>query len=195
MRALLTCDTALAHAVVAEDDRIDACYAESYQALLSVLALQAPVAGDLRLVVALLHAIRSIERMGDQCVTIAKLALREAPVGASDAPLGERIARMAQIVGGEVAQAKEAFAARSAPLAESLVERDHEVNLLNREIFRRAVELGADPVLRESAMRMTLVARGLERIGDSAVDIGEQAAYVVTGRFREFSDASHAPAG
>jgi phosphate transport system protein len=194
MRALLTADAALAADVVAGDDRLDACYVETHHALLSVLALQAPVAGDLRLVVALLHAIRSIERMGDQCVTIAKLALREAPDALRDEQLRQRIARMAEIVRGEVEQAREAFARRSATQAERLVELDRDVNALNREVFGRAVAIGGDPDLREMGMRMTLVARALERIGDNAVDIGEQAAYVVTGRFREFSDASHAPA-
>ncbi len=67
---------------------------------------------------------------------------------------------------------------------------DREINRLNREIFRLAIEIGDDPDTREWAMHMTLVARALERIGDNAVDIGEQVAFVVTGLFREFSDSS-----
>jgi phosphate transport system protein len=76
-------------------------------------------------------------------------------------------------------------------LAEDLARRDREGNLLNRAIFKRAVEIGDDGELREWAMHMILVARCLERFGDNAVDIGEQTAFVVTGLFREFSDASH----
>ena len=194
MDALMLRDTARAADVVAGDDRIDAHYLATHQALLALLALQAPVASDLRLVAALLHVIRCVERMGDQCVTVAKMV----PLAAAGSPIDEhllkRIARMGELVRAEVLQAKRAFAAHAPKLAEELVERDIEVNALNREIFRRAVEIGGDPALREWAMRMALVARCLERIGDNAVDIGEQAAFVVTGSFREFSDASHARA-
>jgi phosphate transport system protein len=89
-----------------------------------------------------------------------------------------------------VAQSKQAFALRDADLAEDLVRQDAEINRLNREIFSRAVEIGDHQDLREWASYMMLVARALERIGDNAVDIGEQTAFVVTGLFREFSDAS-----
>jgi phosphate transport system protein len=191
MDALLRRDVDLAETVVADDDHIDAHYIATHQALLALLALQAPVAGDLRLVAALLHVIRSVERMGDQCVTVAKM-VPLTPVGSPTDPLLlKRIARMAELVRAEAGQAKRAFAAHAARLAEEIIERDREVNALNREIFRRAVEIGGDAGLREWAMRMALVARCLERVGDNAVDICEQAAFVVTGRFREFSDASH----
>ena len=191
MDALLRRDPELAAAVVADDDRIDEHYLATHQALLALLALQAPVAGDLRLVAALLHVIRSVERMGDQCVTIAKMVPLTPADAPTDALLVKRIGRMAELVRDEVGQAKRAFAAHASRLAEEIVERDREVNALNREIFRRAVEIGGDPRLREWAMRMALIARCLERLGDNAVDICEQAAFVVTGRFREFSDASH----
>ena len=67
---------------------------------------------------------------------------------------------------------------------------DQKINRLNRDCFQRAVQIGDDADVREWAMSMLLVARALERIGDNAVDIGEQVAFVVTGLFREFSDAS-----
>jgi phosphate transport system protein len=98
---------------------------------------------------------------------------------------------MGELVRAEVLEAKHAFEAREAQLAEELERLDRGVNALNREVFGRAVEIGEDPALRDWAMRMALTARCLERIGDNAVDVGEQAAFVVTGRFREFSDASH----
>ena len=66
-------DVELAQMVIADDDRVDGRYLEVHQGILSLLALQAPVAGDLRLVAALLHVIMHVERMGDQCVNIAKL--------------------------------------------------------------------------------------------------------------------------
>jgi phosphate transport system protein len=97
---------------------------------------------------------------------------------------------MGQFARSEVVQAKSAFAARDVALAENLVREDRDVNRLNREIFQMALEAGDDYDTREWAMHMTLVARAFERIGDNAVDIGEQTAFVVTGLFREFSDSS-----
>lgn len=190
LEALMTHDDELASIVVADDDRIDGRYLETHQAILSLLALQAPVAGDLRVVAALLHVIRHIERMGDQCVTIAKLVPLDGREPRTDRELLALIARMGAHVRAQTLHAKRAFAAREVPLAEELVELDRDVNSLNREIFTRAVAIGDDAELREWAMHMTLVARCLERIGDNAVDIGEQTAFIVTGLFREFSDAS-----
>src|SRR6266576_1410061 len=73
LEALEHVDVELAELVISDDDRVDGRYLEVHQGILSLLALQAPVAGDLRLVAALLHTIKHIERMGDQCVNIAKL--------------------------------------------------------------------------------------------------------------------------
>src|SRR5204863_8695437 len=103
----------------------------------------------------------------------------------------EALARMGACARSEVAQCKAAFATRAVDLAEDLVRQDRDINRLNREIFRMAIEIGDDPDTREWAMHMILAARALERIGDNAVDIGEQVAFVVTGLFREFSDSSH----
>jgi phosphate transport system protein len=191
LEALQHQDIELAAMVVADDDRIDGRYLEVHQGLLSLLALQAPVAGDLRVVAALLHVIKAAERMGDQCVNIAKLL----PVVGTDPPeptMRDQILRIGAVARNEVWQAKQAFQLRDVGLAEDLVTRDAEVNRLNREVFRGAVEAGTDADRREWAMTMTLIARAIERIGDNAVDIGEQVAFVVTGLFREFSDASHA---
>ena len=179
--------------VIADDDRIDGRYLEVHQGILSLLALQAPVAGDLRLVAALLHVIKHIERMGDQCVNIAKLI----PLAGHEPPGRRRGARRASSRMGAArplrgrCSAKRRSPPRDVELAEDLVRQDREINRLNREIFRCAIEIGDDPDTREWAMHMMLVARALERIGDNAVDIGEQVAFVVTGLFREFSDASH----
>ena len=191
LEALEHQDVELASFIIADDDRIDGRYMEVHQGILSLLALQAPVAGDLRVVAALLHVIRHVERMGDQCVTIAKLI----PLSGHEPPVRQevlsRLLRMGQCARAEVVQAKRAFAERDVALAEDLVRQDQEINQLNREIFQLAIEVGTDVDTREWAMHMTLVARALERIGDNAVDIGEQTAFVVTGLFREFSDSSH----
>jgi phosphate transport system protein len=191
LEALEHQDIELASIVVNDDDRIDGRFLEVHQGILSLLALQAPVAGDLRTVAALLHVIKHAERMGDQCVNIAKVMPLVGTEPPSDGELLERIFRMGRLARSEVAQAKQAFTLRDVSLAHDLVRQDEEINALNREVFRRAVEIGVDEDTREWAMTMMLVARALERIGDNAVDIGEQVAFVVTGLFREFSDASH----
>jgi phosphate transport system protein len=191
IEALEQHDVELAGFVVADDDRIDGRYLEVHQGLLSLMALQAPVAGDLRVVAALLHVIKHIERMGDQCVNIAKLVPLDGFEPPEDAEILASVRRMAELVKGLIVQARLAFARRDTALAEDLVRRDDDVDLLNRAIFRRALDIGDDPDVREWAMHMTFVGRGLERIGDNAVDVGEQAAFVATGLFREFADASH----
>jgi phosphate transport system protein len=191
MEALEHVDVELAALVISDDDRVDGRYLEVHQGILSLLALQAPVAGDLRLVAALLHVIRSVERMGDQCVNVAKVI----PLSGNEPPVrGEildRLLEMGRHARAEILQARRCFAERDVAMAEDLVRADGDVNRINRELFRMAVEIGDDIDTREWAMHMTLVARALERIGDNAVDIGEQTAFVVTGLFREFSDSSH----
>jgi phosphate transport system protein len=190
LEALHHRDIELAAIVIADDDRIDGRYLEVHQGILSLLALQAPVASDLRVVAALLHVIKHAERMGDQCVNIAKLLPitgHEPPV---DAEILANVEKMGALARSEVSQAKQAFLLRDVALAEDLVRQDEEINQLNKECFHRAVQIGNDPDVREWAMTMMLVARAMERIGDNAVDVGEQVAFVVSGLFREFSDAS-----
>jgi phosphate transport system protein len=184
-------DVELASMVIADDDRIDGRYLEVHQGVLSLLALQAPVAGDLRLVAALLHIIKHIERMGDQCVNMAKLVPLAGHEPPADAEILDLIARMGAQARQLVIQCGQAFERRDVEMARDLVRQDDEIDRLNREVFRRALEVGDDPDQREWGMHMMLVARCIERIGDNAVDIGEQCAFVVTGLFREFEDASH----
>ena len=188
LEALQHRDIELAQMVIADDDRIDGRYLEVHQGILSLLARQSPVATDLRIVAALLHCIRCIERMGDQCVNIAKLV----PLSGHDAPKDkdtlDAIERMGQLARSEVSQAKNALRTRNVDLAQDLVRQDAEINRLNRAIFKRAVEIGDDLELREWGMFMILVARCLERVGDNAVEIAEQVVFVVTGLFREMAD-------
>jgi phosphate transport system protein len=190
LEALAHQDVELAALVIADDDRIDGRYLEVHQGILSLLARQAPVAGDLRLVAALLHVIVRIERMGDQCVNICK----QLPLSGHEPPTQPEIIalllRMGEIARSEVSQARRSFADRDVGLAADLVRQDREVNQIQREIFRLAIDIGDDIDTREWAMHMTLVARCLERIGDNAVDVGEQTTFVVTGLFREFPGTS-----
>ncbi len=184
-------DVELATMVVADDDRIDGRYLEVHQGILSLLARQAPVATDLRIVAALLHMIRCIERMGDQCVNIAKLVPLSGYESPKDKEILDAIERMGQLARSQVVQIKEAFAGRNVALAKDLVRQDAEINRLNRSIFRRAVDVGDDLDMREWAMFMILVARCLERIGDNTVDIAEQIVFVVTGLFRELAESAN----
>jgi phosphate transport system protein len=183
-------DVELAEMIIAEDDRLDGRYLEVHQAVLSLLALQAPVAGDLRLVAAVLHLIKHVERMGDQCVNVAKLI----PITGWEPPVDDQllamVLRMGRAARAEVRQCQQAFRGRDLELAQDIVRQDREVNRLNREVFRRAIDIGDDADVREWAMAMVMVARAFERVGDNAVDVGEQVAFVVTGLFREFGDAS-----
>jgi phosphate transport system protein len=191
MEAVQHQDMELAELVIADDDRIDGRYLEVHQAILTLLATQAPVATDLRLISALLHVMHSIERMGDQCVNISKVI----PLTGHDAPVHDEMVERILLMGKQgrsmLSQAKKAFEGRDVELARDLVRQDDLIDNLNKECFQMAVQVGDDQDVREWAMTMMLVARALERIGDNAVDIGEQVAFVVTGLFREFEDASH----
>ena len=191
LEAIEHSDVELAEMVIADDDRIDGRYLEVHQSILTLLATQQPVATDLRLISALLHVMKSIERMGDQCVNIAKVI----PLAGNEPPRDEEmitdIVTMGQQAKSLVAQAKTGFATRDVELSRDLVRQDDVIDNLNRRCFARAIEIGDDVDDREWGITMMLVARALERIGDNAVDIGEQTAFVVTGLFREFEDASH----
>ena len=184
-------DVELAQLVIADDDRIDGRYLEVHQALITLLATQSPVATDLRLIAALLHVLKNVERMGDQCVNVCKLI----PLTGNEPPADEQMVKLILTMGKQtrtlISQSKRAFEERNVEMARDLVRQDDVVDNLNRDCFRLALELGDDPDRREWAMTMLLAARAIERIGDNAVDIGEQVAFVVTGLFREFEDASH----
>ena len=184
-------DVELAQLVIADDDRIDGRYLEVHQALITLLATQSPVATDLRLISALLHVIKSVERMGDQCVNICKLIPLSGHEPPADQEMLSRILMMGRQVRTMIAQSKRSFLTRDVEMARDLVRQDDVVDNLNRECFHLALEIGDDADRREWAMTMMLAARALERIGDNAVDIGEQVAFIVTGLFREFEDASH----
>jgi phosphate transport system protein len=184
-------DVELAQIVVNDDDRIDGRYLEVHQGLITLLATQSPVATDLRLISALLHVLKNVERMGDQSVNICKMI----PLSGNEPPSDEEMIKLIITMGRQartlISQSKRAFSERDVDMARDLVRQDDVVDNLNRECFRLALEIGDDADRREWAMTMLLAARAIERIGDNAVDVGEQVAFVVTGLFQEFEDASH----
>jgi phosphate transport system protein len=187
--ALRTQDVELCDEVIAYDDEIDAHYLAIEKNVEIVIARQTPVAGDLRLVLALLHCGLHLERMGDQCVTIAKLTKISSHLGTrqevvdSLVDMGERCAEMAKV-------SLDAFAGRDVVGARALQGLDELVDRANRQVFQEVLGYVNDPEALEWGMRQITVARCFERIGDNAVDIGEQTAFFVTGEFAEFTDAS-----
>jgi phosphate transport system protein len=192
VEAVVTQDIELATMVIESDDRIDGRYLDVNQGLLNLIALQAPVASDLRVIAALLSTSNHVERMGDLAVNVAKTVSISGETAPIDAQMLNLIERMGLQVHSQIEQAKQALANRDAKLAEHLVIEDDVIDDLNKEVFRRAIEIGTDEDRREWAILMVLIGRHLERIGDNTVDIGEQTAFVVTGEFREFTDASSA---
>jgi phosphate transport system protein len=183
-------DAELADEVIAFDDEIDQRYFAIQEGIQSLLARQTPVAVDLRLVLAMLHANLHLERMGDYCVTIAKLTKLVADVE-PDENLVQAFEEMGQRAEEMIRIALDSFQRRDLEDASSLVELDELIDRANRRAVERVLDLGGDQTMREWGLRMLLVSRCLERIGDHAVDIGEQTAFLVTGEFREFTDASH----
>jgi phosphate transport system protein len=189
LTALAEADGNLAEEVIRFDDEVDAAYLEIEQGIQNLLARQTPVAGDLRLVLAVLHVNLHLERMADYCVTIAKLVkLTESLPQVQTlidafAEMGSRTEEMIRV-------AVDSFAARDVARAESLVELDELIDRSNRRAIEQVFAVADDLDARRWGLRMLIVSRCLERIGDHAVDIGEQTAYLVTGEFREYTDAS-----
>ncbi len=180
-------DPELADEVIAFDDDVDRYYLSIEQGIESLLARQTPVAGDLRLVLAILHNNLHLERMADYCVTIAKLVklTHDLP---GDPTLIEEFEEMGSRAEEMIRVAVDSFAARDLARAETLVDLDELIDRANRHALEHVFAIvGADA--RKWGLRMLIVSRCLERIGDHAVDIGEQTAYLVTGEFREFTDS------
>ncbi|HZR95714.1 MAG TPA: phosphate signaling complex protein PhoU [Gaiellaceae bacterium] len=190
VRALQERDVELADEVIAFDDEIDRLFLAIESSISSLLALQTPVARDLRLLLAMLHINLLLERTADGCVTVAKLS-RLVSDAEPDPALGEVLVEMGERAEQMLNVALDSFAKRDLVGAESLVDLDELIDRANRRFVERLVDVMAEPELREWGLRMVVVARTIERIGDRAVDIGEQTAYLLTAEFREFTDASH----
>ena len=188
--ALWEQDAELSDEVIAFDDQVDAIYFRIQGGIQALLARQTPVARDLRLVLAILHSNLHLERMGDYCVTIAKLVKLASEFDPEPA-LVEAFGDMGSRADGMIRVALDAFAARDVEAASSLVELDELIDRANRRAVEDVLGLGDSMDEREYGLRMLVVSRCVERIGDHAVDIGEQIAYLVTGDFRELTDASH----
>jgi phosphate transport system protein len=191
LNALARGDEELADEVIAFDDEVDRRYARIEEGVQSLLARQTPVASDLRLTLAILRINLHLERMADYCVTVAKLTKLMGNLNVDDSRLSNSIEDMGQRAEQMIRVAMDSFSTRDPAKAETLLGLDELIDRANRNASEDILSLGDTPDEREYGLRMLVVSRCVERIGDHAVDIGEQVVYLVTGEFREFSDASH----
>ncbi|HEY7666589.1 MAG TPA: phosphate signaling complex protein PhoU [Actinomycetota bacterium] len=190
VEALVSHDDALAEQVVSDDDQIDDLYLSLDREVLQLLALQSPVAEDLRLISAILHSCLHLERVGDQAVNVAKhyLATRDEP---GSEGMRQQLREMGDLVVTMLRTAMEAFAKRDLELCQRVPIMDDPVDRLNRSTHLEALKLADDPRSLDWGLHMNMASRALERVGDNAVDIAEQVGFLVTGEFREYTDASH----
>ena len=194
VEALITNDVALADDVVERDGDIDQKYLLIHQKWLETMALQTPVAIDLRLMSSVLHLLVTLERMGDQAANIAKI-VASIDGHAREPMIVEHLREMGDLVQPMVRTAMEAFVQRDLGLAMRLPEMDQPVNRLNRSMTREVAGCAPDQDVLEWAVPMLMVSRALERVGDQAVDIAEQVAFLLTGEFQEFTRPDAEPYG
>ena len=195
LNALARGDDELAEEVIGFDDEIDRRYLAIEIGVQSLLARQTPVATDLRLVLAILRVNLHLERMADYCVTVAKLTKLMGGLDVSDDRLLGSLEDMGQRAEQMIRVALDAFADRDLQKAESLNQLDDLIDRANRNAVDDVLSLGDSADEREYGLRMLVISRCVERIGDHAVDIGEQIAYLITGDLRELTDASHPDSG
>ena len=190
LNALEGHDVVLADEVIAFDDEVDRAYIGIEEGVESLLARQTPVAGDLRRVLAVFRVNMHLERMADYAVTVAKLTKLVEGLPHETRLLGA-LAEMGSRVEDMIRVALVSFQQRDVDQARLLGDLDEAVDITNRRAVEEVIALGAEADKREWGLRMLMVSRCIERIGDHAVDIGEQTVYLVTAEFREFTDASH----
>lgn len=186
VEALANQDTALAQAVIAGDDDIDALEHDIEDRCLQLLALQQPMAVDLRFIGTGLKMITDLERMGDHAVNIAKSTLRLAGRPYLK-PLID-IPRMAAEAREMLREAIAAFVEGDIELARKAAERDHRLDQLYGQIFRELLTfMMEDPRTIEQATQLLVVAGRLERVGDHITNLAEWTVYMVTGERQELN--------
>lgn len=185
IRALERLDRGLAESVVADDTRINELRFKIEDDAIHLIAQQQPLASDLRTVIAVINVIVELERMGDYCVGIAKIALLH-----EDRPLLKPlidVPRMAQLCREILRAAVDAFISRDAPAARAVGQRDDEIDRLYEQVYRELLTFMLnDPRTIDRATWLIWVAHNLERIGDRVQNICERTIFEVTGVMREF---------
>ncbi len=190
LKAVSEGDPVACDQVVAADDEIDRYYLDIERRILDLFALQSPVASDLRFLTALLHVNLHLERVSDMAVNIAKMCKLSCELPRNDTVL-QHLEEMGRLALAMLATAMQAFASRNLQLCYRLPKMDDPIDRLNRGMLSEILATSEDKGMLEWGIRMHVVSRQIERVGDHAVDIGEQVAFLVTGDFHEFTDASH----
>lgn len=184
IEALSQQDIDLAKKAIAMDDEVDHYNVVIERTCLELLALQQPMASDLRKIAAALKIITDIERMGDYCIDIAKTAIQlaEKPIFK---PLVD-IPKMAGLVNQMLRESLEAFTNHDLDLIQRMIEDDDQVDHLYNSLFDELVSMTEkDPMLTKQAFRLILIGRYLERIADHITNVGERVYYMETGEMKE----------
>lgn len=180
-------DLDLADKVIAADLEIDATYLEVHNDWTNLMARQQPMGPDLRKMTVLLQLNATFERMGDQCVNIAKIAKLNAGLPQSER-IVEQVREMGDLVRPMIRTAIEAYVRQDLDEARLLPSMDEPVDRLNHGMYKETVAAGGNSRRLEWATKMLMVSRALERIGDQAVDFAEETAYLITGDRAEFDE-------
>lgn len=183
-------DRTLCQRVAAGDDLVDGYYLDIERGVMDLFALQNPVASDLRLLTVLLHVNLHLERVADMAVNIA-LSVDRAWGLPRNSTVLEQLEEMGGVALRMQAAAMDAFLRRDLALCHRLTVMDDAIDRLNRGMLSEVLDTARDKAMLEWGVAMHVVSREIERVGDHAVDIGEQVAFLITGEFREFTDASH----
>lgn len=178
--ALLDADLSLAESVITADETIDLIYRDVEERAFTILAIQAPVASDLRVVVTSLRMVADLERMGDYALNIAKIARRRSPASAIPPELRSTIIEMGNEAEEIVARTGSVIASRSLQEAEELEKEDDVMDALHRKLFTTLLNDDWKHGM-EAAIDITLCGRYYERFADHAISVGRRVVYLVTG--------------
>jgi len=178
--ALLSSDASLAEQVISNDSAIDDAREKVEDSAFALLSLQAPVAGDLRVVVSALRMVSDLERMGDLSVHVAKIARLRTPECAVPEPARPTIARMAEVAEAMVRRTADIIRTRDVDAADQLRTDDDEMDRLRRSTFTELLSKDWSYGV-EAAVDLALLGRYYERIADHAVSVVKRVIFVVTG--------------
>lgn len=187
VQAVTSDDMGLAQRVIELDDGIDLSYTEVHQDWTSLMARNQPLGSDLRRMAVLIQLNVTFERMGDQCVNIAKIALFNEGLPRVER-ICDQIREMGDLVRPMIRTAIESYMRGDVDEARLLPSMDQPVDRINANMYKETVAVRNNPQLLEWATKMMMVSRALERVGDQAVDFGEQTAYLITGERAEFDE-------
>lgn len=185
--SLLQGDLGRAESVISNDAELDRMHEEMEYKCLSILALQAPVAGELRTIVSAIRVVFELARMGDLAAHIAKIARLRYPARAVPAQFESSFREMADIAIGIIDHARVSLQERDAKGAERLAEIDARMDVLRREQFTTMLS-GDSDISIEGAVDVALLGRYYERFADHAVAVGRRVIYIITGEVPEGED-------